>query len=86
MRANVRTLEQERDALLSLARGCGYIGRWACVSRNAGQALQIDKGSKEAQRLVTRAMHETAFPVVEPPPVEPTPQAYVDPHDLLAHH
>jgi hypothetical protein len=85
LRVTVRTREQERDALLSLARGCGYIGRWTCVSRNAGEALQIDSGSKEAQRLVMRAMHETAFPI-DQPAVEPPPEPLPNPRDLIAHH
>lgn len=87
LRAAVRTREQERDALLSLARGCSYIARWACVSRNAGEAMQIDSGSKEARRLAMRAMHETAFPIVEPQPVvEPQQQPDSDPRDIIAHH
>ncbi|WP_074763185.1 hypothetical protein [Paraburkholderia fungorum] len=85
LRATVRTREEERDALLSLARGCGYIGRWTCVSRNAGEALQIDSGSKEARHLVTRAMHETAFPI-DQPTVEPQPEPQPDTRDILAHH
>jgi hypothetical protein len=53
----LNTREQERDALLSLARGCGYVGQWKCVSRTAGDALQIDSSSKEARHLATLAMH-----------------------------
>jgi hypothetical protein len=85
MRSAVSTREEERDALLSLARGCGYVGRWTCVSRNAGTALEIDAGSKEARRLVTLAMEETAMKV--PPSAaetEPTPQP--NPRDLISHH
>jgi hypothetical protein len=85
MRAAVRTREQERDALLSFARGCSYIAHWTCVSRNAGEALQIDSGSKEARHLATRTMHETAFPIITPP-VEPQPQPDPTPPDVIAHH
>ncbi len=91
LRSTVHTLEQQRDALLSLARGCGYIGRWACTSRDAGIALQIDSSSKEAQRLATRAMRESALRI-EPPAdtagdtadtvAEPLP----DVRYLMAHH
>lgn len=85
MRAALSTREQQRDALLSLARGCGYLGRWGCVSHNASSALEIDASSKEAQRLVTLAMHQSELqiaPPVEAPPELPPPAAW----DLITHH
>ncbi|KXU90903.1 hypothetical protein CI15_03075 [Paraburkholderia monticola] len=81
MRAEVSTLEQQRDALLSLARGCGNVGHWDCASHNANEALQIDSSSKAARRLVTLASHETAWQTVEPS--EPIPG---DMRALLGHH
>jgi hypothetical protein len=85
MRSTVRTREEERDALLSLARGCGYVGHWPCVSRNAGTALEIDAGSKEARRLVTLAMEETAMQV-PPAAAETEPTLRPDPRNLISHH
>ncbi|ACD15256.1 hypothetical protein [Paraburkholderia phytofirmans] len=84
MRSTLNTREQQRDALLSLARGCGYIARWACVSHNAGTALRIDASSKEAQRLVTLAQRETELQI--PPPVEPAPEPAPDIRDVSNHH
>lgn len=84
MRATLNAREQQRDALLSLARGCGYIARWNCVSHNAGTALQIDSSSKEAQRLVMLAQHEAQLQI--PPPVEPAPEPAPDMRDLNSHH
>lgn len=84
MRATLSAREQQRDALLSLARGCGYIARWNCVSHNAGTALQIDSSSKEAQRLVTLAQHETQLQI--PPPAEPAPEPAPDTRELTSHH
>lgn len=84
MRSTLSTREQQRDALLSLARGCGYIARWSCVSHNAGTALQIDSSSKEAQRLVTLAQRETELQI--PPAVEPAPDPVPDPRELTSHH
>jgi hypothetical protein len=84
MRSTVNAREQQRDALLSLARGCGYIARWTCVSHNAGTALQIDSSSKEAQRLVTLAQRETELQM--PPPAEPAPKPPPDTRDLTSHH
>ncbi|WNC89186.1 hypothetical protein RI103_16080 [Paraburkholderia sp. FT54] len=84
MRSTVNAREQQRDALLSLARGCGYIARWTCVSHNAGTALQIDSSSKEAQRLVTLAQRETELQM--PPPAEPAPEPPPDTRDLTSHH
>ncbi|NPT35407.1 hypothetical protein [Paraburkholderia xenovorans] len=84
MRATLSAREQQRDALLSLARGCGYIARWNCVSHNAGTALQIDSSSKEAQRLVMLAQHEAQLQI--PPPVEPAPEPAPDMRDLNSHH
>lgn len=84
MRSMLSTREQQRDALLSLARGCGYIARWTCVSRNAGTALQIDTSSKEAQRLVTLAARESETQFTQP--VAPAPDQAADTHELDNHH
>ncbi|WP_233847549.1 hypothetical protein [Paraburkholderia sp. HD33-4] len=64
LRSTVHTLEQQRDALLSLARGCRSIEHWDCTSRNAGIALQIDSSSKDARRLATRAERESGLQIV----------------------
>ncbi len=84
IRSTLSAREQQRDALLSLARGCGYIARWTCVSHNAGTALQIDSSSKEAQRLVTLAQRETELQM--PPAAEPAPESVPDTRDLTSHH
>lgn len=84
IRSTLSAREQQRDALLSLARGCGYIARWTCVSHNAGTALQIDSSSKEAQRLVTLAQRETELQM--PPAAEPAPESAPDTRDLTSHH
>jgi hypothetical protein len=81
MRAEVGTLEQQRDALLSLARGCGNVGHWDCASRNASEALRIDSSSKAARRLVTLASHESAWQTMEMS--EETPREM---RDFLNHH
>ncbi|WP_408636825.1 hypothetical protein [Paraburkholderia sp. RL17-368-BIF-A] len=84
LRAAINTREQQRDALLSLARGCGYIARWDCVSRNAGSALEIDSSSREARHLVTLAMQESALASVQAVESEPGPAP--DTRDINAHH
>jgi hypothetical protein len=84
MRSTVHTREQQRDALLSLARGCGYIARWACVGHNAGIALSIDSSSKEAQRLAALATRETQLQM--PPPAEPVAEPAPEPRDPNGHH
>lgn len=85
LRTTLSAREQQRDALLSLARGCGYIARWTCVWHNAGNALMIDSSSKEAQRLVTQAMHESEVQAAQP--VEPAPEPVAaDPRDPTNHH
>ncbi|MFT4065315.1 MAG: hypothetical protein QM685_11200 [Paraburkholderia sp.] len=66
LRSAVHTLEQQRDALLSLARSCGYIGHLACTSRDAGIALQIDSSSKAARRLATQATREAELQIETP--------------------
>jgi hypothetical protein len=86
MRSMVSTREQERDALLSLARGCGYVGHWTCVSRNAGTALQIDASSKEARRLVTLATQVTALQISPSADVEARSTRQSDLRELMAHH
>lgn len=84
LRSTLNAREQQRDALLSLARGCGYIARWACVAHNAGTALTIDSSSKEAQRLVALATRESQLQM--PPPADPAPDAAPEPHDPSNHH
>lgn len=89
LRSTVRTLEQQRDALLGLARSCGDIGHWACTSHNAGIALQIDSSSKEAQRLATRATRTTELRI-EPPADTAATDTVAEPSPdvgyLMAHH
>ncbi|WGS50583.1 hypothetical protein LFL96_03480 [Paraburkholderia sp. D15] len=84
LRAALTAREQQRDALLSLARGCGNVEHWTCMRHNANTALRIDASSKEAQRLVTLAMREADPPFTLPPPpaVDPVP----DTHDIDNHH
>ncbi|WP_246217358.1 hypothetical protein [Paraburkholderia panacisoli] len=85
MRSTVRTREQQRDALLSLAHGCGYVGHWTCMTRNASIALQIDSSSKEARRLATLSMHESAPPSAAPAiDAEPEPLPAI--RGMIAHH
>ncbi|WP_245841373.1 hypothetical protein [Paraburkholderia ribeironis] len=90
MRSALSTREQERDALLSLARGCSYVAHWACVSRNASDALQVDASSKEAQRLVTLAMQASELQQVAPPVevqrVTPPVEQASDARNLMTHH
>ncbi|MBB5445135.1 MULTISPECIES: hypothetical protein [unclassified Paraburkholderia] len=81
MRAQLSTLEQQRDALLSLARGCGNVGHWECASHNANEALRIDSSSKAAQRLVALASHESAWQTMQPTAEESRAL-----RDLLRHH
>lgn len=59
MRETVAARERQRDALLSVARGCAYVARWTCAWHKAGDALQVDSSSKEARRLLTLAMRES---------------------------
>jgi hypothetical protein len=84
LRAAVNTREQQRDALLSLARGCGQIARWDCVSLNAGSALGIDSSSKEARHLMTLAVQESALASART--IEPAPEAAPDTRDINLHH
>jgi hypothetical protein len=81
MRSTLTEREQQRDAMLSLARGCGYIARWDCVRHNAGNALQVDTSSKEAQRLVTQAARESELAIAVPsePVAAPEPDDHVMP-------
>ncbi|MEX3637316.1 hypothetical protein [Paraburkholderia sp. BR14320] len=81
MRAQVSTLEQQRDALLSLARGCGNVGHWECASRNANEALRIDSSSRAAQRLAALASNESAWQTMQPTAEESRAL-----RDLLRHH
>ncbi|RAS23172.1 hypothetical protein BX591_12190 [Paraburkholderia bryophila] len=82
MRSTLNTREQQRDALLSLARSCGTIARWTCVRHSAGSALQIDSSSKEAQRLVMLAAREAEPAFTLPPPSVPdsVPDPQLDNH------
>ncbi|MFL9907921.1 hypothetical protein [Paraburkholderia sp. RL17-337-BIB-A] len=85
MRATVAEREQQRDALLSVARGCSYVGRWACVWHKAGDALQVDSSSKEAQSLVSLAMRETELASAWQP--APTAETTPDERSLaISHH
>ena len=84
LRAAVNTREQQRDALLSLARGCGHIGRWDCVSLNAGSALGIDSSSKEARHLITLAAQESALESART--IEPTTETAPDTREINLHH
>jgi hypothetical protein len=98
MRATLNTRERERDALLSLARGCGYVGQWKCMSRSARDALQIDSSSKEARNLMTFAMRVSMLQITpaaesspEPAPTHAPTQASTqasapDTTDLATHH
>ncbi|WP_429358482.1 hypothetical protein [Paraburkholderia sp. GAS32] len=85
MRDTVTAREQERDALLSVARGCGYVARWACVWHKAGDALQVDSSSKEAQRLLTLAMRESELASAWPS--TPAPETTSDDRSsAISHH
>lgn len=85
MREAVAEREQQRDALLSVARGCGYVARWACVRHKAGDALLVDSSSKEAQRLLTLAMRESELASAWPP--TPAPETTPDERSLaISHH
>lgn len=86
MRTTLAEREQQRDALLSLARGCGYIARWGCAWHNAANALLLDSSSKEAQNLATLAMRESELASALPPPApapETTPE---DRNATISHH
>ncbi|MFM0737797.1 hypothetical protein PQQ51_11195 [Paraburkholderia xenovorans] len=85
LRTTLAQREQQRDGLLSVARGCGYIARWTCMWQNAGNALQIDASSKEAQRLLTLAVRESELAnawTQEPETAAATP----DEHPSATHH
>jgi len=84
LRAAVNAREQQRDAFLNLARGCGNIARWDCVASNASSALELDSSSKEARHLVTLAMHQSALAIAET--VTPEPEPAPDTRDINAHH
>ncbi|MBN3805701.1 hypothetical protein GXB81_21980 [Paraburkholderia sp. Ac-20336] len=84
LRATVHTLEQQRDALLSLARGCGSIGHLACVSRDAGIALQIDSSSKTARRLSTQATRESELQIA--PSADTATEPLPDVRYVSTHH
>lgn len=86
MRTTLAEREQQRDALLSLARGCGYIARWGCAWHNAANALLLDSSSKEAQNLATLAMRESELASAVPPPA-PAPETTPEDHNaVISHH
>ena len=84
LRATVHTLEQQRDALLSLARSCGSIGHLACASRDAGIALQIDSSSKTARRLSTQATRESELQIA--PSADTATEPLPDVRNVNTHH
>lgn len=85
MREAVAEREQRRDALLSVARGCSYVARWACVWHKAGDALRVDSSSKEAQRLLTLATRESELASAWPS--TPAPETTLDERGLaISHH
>lgn len=53
--AELGSRERERDALLRHARLCAHRGEWVCVRQYASRAANVDRSSREAQRLVARA-------------------------------
>lgn len=73
LEATLSVREQQRDAVLQTARNCESSSRWICAWHNAGDAMVIDSGSADAERILSHAMHEAeatkapaAAPVVEP--------------------
>ncbi|MFL9865173.1 hypothetical protein PQR67_13425 [Paraburkholderia fungorum] len=86
MRTTLAEREQQRDALLSLARGCGYIARWGCAWHNAANALLLDSSSKEAQNLATLAMRESELASALPPPAAAPETAPEDRNAVISHH
>ncbi|MFP3565408.1 hypothetical protein [Paraburkholderia sp. SIMBA_030] len=84
MRSALSEREQQRDALLSIARGCKYIEQWACVRLNAGTALLVDSSSGEARRLVEHAMREPEF--TSAPPADPAPAPPHEESNPATHH
>ncbi len=58
LRADLNAREKQRDSVLGFARLCARDGQWDCVWHNAGNALSIDASSREAKRLLARAMSE----------------------------
>ncbi|RKE26228.1 hypothetical protein B0G76_7840 [Paraburkholderia sp. BL23I1N1] len=86
MRTTLTEREQERDALLSLARGCGYIARWGCTWHNAANALLLDSSSKEAQNLVSLATRESELANASPPAPAPASETTSDEHSPPVYH
>ncbi|WP_028227837.1 zinc ribbon domain-containing protein [Paraburkholderia ferrariae] len=71
MRTELVSREQERDALLGYARLCEREAKWVCVWQNAGHAVTLDTSSREAKRLLARAIAEQGAGTarqVDPPP------------------
>jgi hypothetical protein len=86
MREDLSARQQQRDAALSDARGCAYMGRWTCAWHNAGQALVIDSSSAEAKRMVAEAMREAqsaSAPATMPGTTMPGTES---PHEPAPHH
>jgi hypothetical protein len=91
MREDLSARQQQRDAALSDARGCAYMGRWTCAWHNAGQALVIDSSSAEAKRMVAEAMREAqsaSAPATMPGTTMPgtTMPGTESPHEPAPHH
>ncbi|WP_322014322.1 hypothetical protein [Paraburkholderia sp. J12] len=71
MRTELVSREQERDSLLGYARLCEREAKWVCVWQNAGHAVTLDTSSREAKRLLARAIAEQGAGTarqVDPPP------------------
>jgi hypothetical protein len=84
MREALAAREQQRDALLSVARGCSYVGHWGCVWFKAGDALLVDSSSKEAHSLVSLAVRQTE--VANAGPATPTPETADERSLVINHH
>lgn len=86
MRSTLSEREQQRDSLLSVARGCEYIAQWACVWHNAGNALLVDSSSGEAKRLVEHAMRESELASAAPADPAPAPAPLHEESNPTIHH
>lgn len=82
--ATSKPREQQRDALLSLARACGIMEQWACALRSANSVLRIDASNEEAQHLATVATHQAELEVKRP--AEPAPERVSEVREPNAHH
>lgn len=61
MQADLVAREQQRDAVLLVARGCEQQHQWTCAWHNAGNALMIDSTSVQAGRLLATAIRESGL-------------------------